>query len=171
MRRSRIIQSPNIGFYNLSGNNFAPLLGIDKEALGHLFSSVVESNNAPPICNVLFLYCHVEPDGSVRGSDLGLRDIIHRSGARIAVVASENPFDNCLAAATKAGYKSANIILTNQRNGNSFTSFYQRLFTDMKQGTTMSVAWSKLAPQIPNQVHVDTPDGIMLTEAGHVVFK
>jgi len=171
LRKARNIRSPTIGFYNLSGDLFTSLQKTDKEAFGSLFSAVYESNDKPPTCNVLFLYCQIEPNGIVQGTRRSLRNIIRKSGARIAVVASENPTRNSLAATKKAGFCYANIVLTFQRNGDNFSTFFQKLFTHMKQGYPMPTAWGFLVQQGPNQGEPDNPEALMLTEAGEVVFE
>ncbi|HEY5731436.1 MAG TPA: hypothetical protein VIS72_15410 [Anaerolineales bacterium] len=167
----KILESPTLGIYNLSGSVSAQIIEEDIKSFGHIFSSVIESTNAPPTWNVLFLYCYIEPDGGVHESHLGLREIIRVSGALIVVVASENPAENYEAAAKDTGYGYANLAMTLDRKGDKFPIFYQRLFTEMKQGVSMPVAWNKLAPQIPGVDHIDSPDGFGVWGAGQVAFK
>lgn len=167
----RVIRSPTLGLYNLSGNDCASILEADRKAIGQLFSSVIESADVPPACNVLFLYCQIEPDGSIRGSNRRLREIIRDSGAPIVVVASENLGENYTAAAQNTGYGFANLIMTLERNGEIFPNFFQRLFTLMKRGVSMPVAWNKLAPQIPGSEHADCPSTFGVWGAGQIAFK
>src|SRR5690349_23240461 len=103
-RRVPRIQSPTLGIFDLSADSVAAELNADKTALGPLFSSVIESTSEPPICNVLFLYCHIEANGSIRGYRQGLRDIIRDSGAIVVVVATANTSDNYIAASQSKGY-------------------------------------------------------------------
>jgi len=175
---TKILESPTLGIHNLSGNDFTQIIDEDKKSLGHFFSSVIESIDVPPICNVLFLYCHIERDGSVRASHLGLREIIRDSGALIVIIASENPAENLRAAAENyraaakaTGYGYANLVMILDRKGDKFTRFYQRLFTEMNQGVSMPVAWNKLVPQIPGVEHLDSPDALMLIDAGQIAFR
>ena len=167
----RVIRSPTLGLYNLSGDDFAALLDADRKAIAQLFPSVIESSDVPPVCTVLFLYCHIEPDGSIRGSNRRLREIIRDSGAPIVVVASENPVDNYVAASQNTGYGLANLIMTLERHGDIFPNFFQRLFTLMKRAVSMPVAWNKLAPQIPGREHVNCPSTFGVFDVGQITFK
>lgn len=165
------IHSPRLGFLNLKGAAGEQILAEDKSALMGLFSNVLESSAAPPSCDVLFIYCDIADDGRVSGATSGLRDLIRSSGARVVVVASENPAKSCIASAKKTGYGHANLVLTLERKGTVFSAFFNRLFTLMTKGKTMPLAWVKLAPQIPGHVHADCPETIFLAEAGQIGFK
>lgn len=174
MRRSKIqlIESPTLGLYNLSGNDFAAMLDADKKSLGQFFSSVIESTDLVPVCKVLFLYCQVEPNGNIRGSNRSLLKIIQDSGSLIVVFASENLKDNYMATLRNHKYGLANLAMTFNRRGDAFPTFYQQLFTDMKQGTWMIDAWHKLAP--PNMEHIehpDCPEAILVTKVHKIAFK
>jgi hypothetical protein len=61
--------------------------------------------------------------------------------------------------------------MTLARKGASFGLFYARLFGDMFKGTTMPVAWDRLAPQIPGETHIDTPEAIFACELGQIAFR
>ncbi len=100
----------------------------------------------------------------------GIRDLIKRTGAYVAVVASEN-HPNCYIKATKARNDwHANIALVIDRKGDKLASFFHRLFEAMFNGRSMLMAWVELAPQIPGRDQPDVPGSIMLAEAGHVTF-
>jgi hypothetical protein len=170
-RGAPTIQSPTLGILDFAGENSSTAKAADQAAIAAIFASVSESSSEPPRCNVLFLYCHFEPDGSIRGSARGLRELIRDSGAAVAVVASENGADSYIAAAKAKGYGRANLVMTISRRGDVFPKFFQRLFTEMKGGVSMPIAWVKLAPQIPNAEHADCPDTIFVCEAGQLAFK
>ena len=110
-RNPLIIASPKIGFFNLLGPSGQAILAEDKAALGPLFASTEESNKEAPGCDVLMLYAHFESDGRITGSADGLREIIRKSNASIAVVASENEPKSCISAAKRTGYGQANLVL------------------------------------------------------------
>jgi len=169
--RSGLIKSPSLGFLDLSGGEFTNLLQEDKNALAPLFQTMVESNSEPPKCNVLFLYFRITEDGGIQGSDHRLRELIRDSGAAVAVVASENPGPYYNLAAKKTGFGRANLVMTINRKGSSFSDFFKQLFSLMKQGKSMPSAWVKLAPQIPGREHPDLPDTFFVCEAGQVYFK
>jgi hypothetical protein len=165
------IKSPTIAFLNLKGTAGEQILAEDKSALASMFTAVQESSTTPPPpCDVLFIYCDIAADGRIAGATAGLREIIRDSGARVVVVASENEGDNYIASAAKTGYGHANLVLTLDRRGPVFPAFFSRLFADMMKGTSMPMAWVKLAPQIPGHDHADCPGTIFSAEAGQIAF-
>jgi len=87
------IEKPVLGLLDLSSGLLTSDLDTDRETLRSLFYSVFESTTSPPRCDVLLLYCQIEIDGRIRGSELGLRELIRESGARVVVVASETQSD------------------------------------------------------------------------------
>lgn len=165
------IQSPRLAFLNLKGAAADQILAEDKGALASMFGAVQESSASPPPCDVLFIYCDIGGDGRISGTGAGLRDIIRDSGARVVVIASENPTQGYIAAAKKTGYGQANLVMTLDRRGAVFSAFFSRLFALMMRGTSMPIAWVKLAPQIPGHDHPDCPGSIFAAEAGQIAFK
>jgi hypothetical protein len=170
-RRATTIRDPRLGVLNLKRAASGQIVAEDKDALAPVFGNIQDSSVTPPLCEVLFIYCDVAPDGRISGTSLGLREIIRDAGALVVVVASENPGDNYIAASGKRSYGRANLVLTINRRGAIFPSFFSRLFAQMMKGTPMPVAWANLAPQIPGQEHPDCPDAIFIAEVGQVVFK
>ena len=170
-KRIPTIDSPTIGFLDFTGGDASAVIAADKTALVPLFSSFSESSDEPPICNVLFFYCHLEPNGSISGSSFGLREIIRDSRAAVVVVASENSGDSYIAASKQRGYGRANLVMALDRKGDIFSKFFQRLFTEMRLGVSMPVAWVKLAPQVPRSEHADCPDTIFVCEVGQLAFR
>jgi hypothetical protein len=171
-RRTPLIESPTIGFYDLTRDGSAKIIAADKAALVQFFISSVESTDAPPTCDVLFVYCYFEPSGRIRGSSRSLREMIRDSGAAVVVIATENSGNYYMAAAKeKENYGQANLVMVLCRKGDIFAKFFQRLFGEMKRGVSMPVAWDKLAPQIPGAKHADCPDAIFACEKGQLAFK
>jgi len=166
-----VIESPRLGVLNLLGPQGAALASADLKALGPLFGKAVESSSAPPQCDVLLLYARISDAGKVARSDLGLREIIRDSGARVVIVASENSGDAYTACAPETGYGKANLVMIMEREGDNFSKFFVRLFKKMFEGTTMPMAWVQLAPQIPGAKHTDVPGAIFDAEAGQVTFR
>ncbi|HEY5705181.1 MAG TPA: hypothetical protein VIS96_06375 [Terrimicrobiaceae bacterium] len=165
------IQSPRLGFLNLKGAAGEQTLAEDRSAFASMFNTTLESATQPPPCDVLFIYCDIERDGRISGTTAGVRDLIRDSGARVAVVASENPSECLIASGKKTGYGHANLVLTLERRGAVFPAFFSRLFVEMMNGTPMPLAWVKLAPQIPGHDHADCPGTIFAAEAGQIAFK
>lgn len=161
VRGGRVIRDPKLGFLNLLGEEGDRLLEEDRPVLVPLFSSVQESRDLPPpVCDVLFVYCDLARDGTIFATEMGLRKLVRRAKARILVVASENRSEACLTAAQEAGSSGANLVLTMARNGAEFQELFARLFAEMKAGTPMPEAYSKLEPR----------GKIFLADAGGLVF-
>lgn len=165
-----IIRSLRLGILNLKGASISEMVEDDNAAISGLFSSTVESTNTPPKCDVLFVYCELANEGQVVGSASGLREIIRDSGAYVVIVASENSSAAYTAAGKPAGYGQANLVLTLERRGSAFKSFYRQLFGEMAKGVSMPVAWVKLAPQISGHDHSNCPVAIFACEVGQIAF-
>jgi hypothetical protein len=170
-----LIRTPSLGLLNYLNERGHPLISKDLDKLGELFPRNVHAGDQKiPSCNVLFLYCDLEPTGRIAGQQFSLRDVIRASGAYIVVVASENQPD-VLTSPDFQRYLSskndwpANVIFTLNRNGETFGLFFQRLFSQMHSGISMPLAWVKLAPQGPIS-QTDCPGTIALLEAGHIAF-
>ena len=166
-----IVKSPRLGFLNLMGSSAEMMRDEDKAAFIALFSSVEQSDTNPPACDVLLIYGHMDKDGHFANHSEGLRDIIRTSNAPIVIVASENDSQSYIAAAKRARYGQANLIMTLERNGAAFTSFFSQLFKMMYQGKSMMVAWVELAPQIPGATQDNCPETIFSAEITHIVFE
>jgi len=177
MRRARrasaiaMIAQPVLGILDLDRARFGTLASEDRAALGPLFSSVAESDGAPPRCDVLLVYCGIEAGGKVAGSPLSLRQIIRDAGARVVIVAAENDPDRYMEAAQPAAYGAANLVMTLERKGDAFAAFFGKLFGLMFRGVSMPAAWVQLAPQVPGLEHADAPESIFACEVGQLAFK
>jgi len=167
-KRKHRIKDPRLGFLDLTAGAAAALIEEDKAALKDLFDSIEESSDVVPQCDVLFLYASIGDGGALEGTDRYLRATIRDSGAKVVVVASENPNPK---PSGRPVYGHANLVITIARNGASFPKFFRELFVRMKQGTSMPMAWVKLAPQVPNLEHPDTPSTIFLCEVGGISFR
>jgi hypothetical protein len=166
-----VIPNPTLGFINFLGEAGRPFMEKDIASLRDIFASVqVADRNMPP-CNVLFLYCTLEPSGRLPGARFSYRDVIAAAGAHVAVLASELP----PALASDGGFARlphawpANIVITLARNGDCFGAFFRQLFLLMRSGKSMPMAWVELAPQGPVQ-RTDIPATLCLLEAGHIAF-
>jgi hypothetical protein len=173
--RPHIVSRPRIAFANLAGASCAQIAAQDRADVGRLFGDNVEpATSSVKACDVLFLYCEFEPSGSIIGQQSSLRDLIRTSGASVAIVASQVP-ENVV---KSAGFQKAvgrganppvNLVITNNRNGETFGRFFKSLFQQMLMGVPMPMAWVKLAPQGLQQSQ-DIPGTICLMEAGQVIF-
>jgi hypothetical protein len=164
------IPKPRIGFINLRGEVGAALATDDRKALAPLFVESFLTDGTVPRCEVIFLYCNVEPNGQVAGASARIRDVAKEAGAYVAVVASENSPDNYMNALNPQNDWGANIVLVVDRKSDRFAVFFHQLFEAMKGGESMLMAWVRLAPQIPGMDHPDAPGALMAAGAGHITF-
>jgi hypothetical protein len=95
-----------------------------------------------------------------------LRDLIQASGAQVVVVASDNSGDAYIASTKGRTHGRANLAMTIARRDPAFPTFFLRLFEDLKRGTSMPIAWVKLAPQVPGKAHDNLPETIFARELG-----
>ncbi|WP_367154741.1 hypothetical protein [Methylomonas sp. HYX-M1] len=150
-----------------------PLLNEDAAALSSMFKN---TNIAPvtrfPSCEILFLYSHLREDGTLAGIDVpaGLRQVAKLTSATMIVLASPNSSDAAQKSAALPGEKSANLVLTLNRNADGFSRFFRELFERMEVGTSLLHAWVELAPQHPSAMHSFAPATLLLAEAGDIRF-
>ena len=147
------------------------LLEEDRTAFQPMFATVQESDTAPPNCDVLVVYLQLDSEGHVVGCADGLRDIIQKSGAQIAIVGSDNQPGRYVAGGKRTGYPPVNLAMTLQRKGAAFSRFFAQLFDRMSRGSTMLLAWVELAPQRPGAAHENCPEIIFVAEISHIVFQ
>ena len=160
-----------MGILNLKGANVRSIVDSDKSALSELFWSVTEGVSSPPSCDVLFIYCDFDGAGQIVGMEANLRDVICEACAKIVILASDNPTDKVTSILKPTtGYGSANVVITINRKGHRFASFYHRLFTEMWKGVPMPDAWVTLAPQVSTAEHSDCPESIFACEIGPLSF-
>ncbi len=169
-RSSLLIQNPRYGILNLKGDEAASFVSEDSDALVSVLGQPRLSTNSVPKCDVLFLYCDIGSDGRVSKSKRSLAEIVRESEALIVVVATGNTSAAYTAAGKHLARSGANVVLTLNRKGSNFSTFYTRLFAEMQSGESMPLAWVKLAPQIPGFEHPDCPGGFVIIGAGQVNF-
>jgi len=171
--RSSGVVDPTLGFLNVGGEGLTPLVEEDRAVLSPLFSKIESgAGYQVPKCDVLFMYADVSPDGSFGlGSDVTLRHVAERAGAKIAVLASNNDLKHIIAASRLPGPKRANLVWTFDRRGSAFASFFKELFTRMKSGKPMPSAWVAISPQYKTEFHGDLPETMCQLEAGQVRFR
>src|SRR4051794_34917870 len=83
-----VVQAPAIAFLNLAGASALALLLEDRAAFSRHFTTCVVAQEAAPVCDVLVVYCRLDPLGKIVGCDLALRQIIRDSRAVVVLVAS-----------------------------------------------------------------------------------
>ena len=70
----------------------------------------------------------------------------------------------------KANGNKLNLVMTIDRGEHRFSNFLEKLLHEMKSGSSMPVAWNKIAPQIPGKLHPDTPETIFYSGLGQIRF-
>lgn len=173
-RRGSVVTvvAPKLGFVNFGNNIFASLVKEDQSALSGCFSHTLQSaEGAVPTCDVLFAYADLSPDGSLLGApEPTIRHLAARAHAAIVVLASPNPGKNIIAAGKLPGPKNASLVFTIDRK-NDFANFFKELFSLMRRGKSMPVAWSTMAPQHLSAMRPGIPETIFVPESGAVTFQ
>ncbi len=169
-KRVPIIRSPTAGLLDLMGPEGPAYVQEDRALLASIFGGVANSVDEPPECDVLFVYCRISPEGVVEGSRRGLREVIRDSKAKVVVVASANTGDAYVRAGPRRPFGAANLVMTLDRCGGSFAPFFGALFLRMKEGVSMPVAWTELAPQGGSDSEGEAPSCIFSCEVGQLAF-
>jgi hypothetical protein len=161
-----------IGFANLGGKDFEAIAAEDATALAPMFArSAVVANDQIPSVAVLFLYAKLGDDGTIAGTPAsGISQIVQLAKPAVLVLASPNSSSSIQKAVALPGPKTANVVLTLDRNGAGFTRFFRELFDKMREGKEMLSAWAELAPQHPAANALHNPQTVLLAEAGKLVF-
>ena len=161
-----------IGFANLSGGDLAALVSEDAQALSPLFqSSRVVKPHDIPTAELLFVYAHLNPDGTIKGSkSTGVRQIVQLTKASLLVVASPNDQSSITNALALPGPRTASLVFTLDRNGSGFARMFCQLFQDMRHGTPLLSAWVKIMPQHPDAMPDYVPRSVLTAEGGNIAF-
>lgn len=170
----RVIVRPTAAFVNLAGQDGDEIARADAAAIGPIFHGNAQSaTTAMPTCDVLFLYCTIDPSGLVVEQQQTLRELIARSHARIAVIATEMSFTanpGLKASLARGSHPPVSYIVTIKRGGGDFARFYVSLFRQMWAGTSMMMAWVNIAPQGAPRTLVQLPASLFIPEAGDLFF-
>lgn len=161
-----------IGFANLCGPEMDDLVRQDAERLGPLFMRArVPAHRQIPSAEVLFVYARLNEDGTLQGpKPVGVRQIVQTTHAAIVVVATPNSLQSIRNAIGLRGPRSANLVFTLDRQGDSFGRFFRELFEKMQAGEDMLSAWATLAPQQPGAATGDAPATVLAAEGGKITF-
>ncbi|MCF8203971.1 MAG: hypothetical protein K9J82_02765 [Methylotenera sp.] len=161
-----------IGFANLCGPEMDDLVRQDAERLGPLFMRArVPAHQQIPSAEVLFVYARLNEDGTLQGpKPVGVRQIVQATHAAIVVVATPNSAQSIRNAIGLRGPRSANLVFTIDRQGDSFGRFFRALFEKMQAGDDMLSAWAALAPQHAGGASPDAPATILAAEGGKIAF-
>ena len=126
--------------------------------------------------DLLHLIVTFDKDGNVKfveDNSLEIKSIVEilsDSPIKILLIASDNLPDVYINGVNPNIIKS-DVIMTLNRKGDSFKSFYIKLFDQIKSGKPLGDAWTELAPQDPNIRHENTPESIMTLGSKNIVLK
>jgi hypothetical protein len=168
--RPFVIQNPVAGFLNLQEDRGKALLESDRREFALFFSDCRTSAEDVPPCQVLFVYCDIDPSGRIQGTVASLRWLAKSAGAYVTIIASDNDVEAYKQALEPRVDWNSNLVLILDRKGAAFSNCFRRLFEEMNKGKSMLIAWVELAPQIPGHEHPDLPGSVMVAEAGHITF-
>jgi hypothetical protein len=166
-----VVPSPVLGVMLLDERAGAAWGETDRDRIVPLFARVRESQRATPRCDVLLIYGDLDAEGRLAPAGAGLREVIRDAGAKVVVVASDNPRGHYVAGVPKTRYGRTNLVMTMDRRGDALPRFLAELFLRMGRGVSMPAAWVQLAPQAPGPEHDALPAVIFACELGHVVFE
>ena len=164
-----VLRDPRLGILDLTGGTSDLIVDDDGAAVADQFASVEISKGEVPKCDVLLLYATLGDNGLLHGTERQLRATIRHSGARIVVLASENP--SFRPSQDKPLYGRANIVYVLERKGAKSSRFLRELFTHMKKGGSMLSVWASLVPAGPSPRHDELPSAIFVCEIGDIGFK
>jgi hypothetical protein len=173
--RPFVIPAPRLGLLNLMDDDGCLLQAEDERAFGALFDTTTRSSRVPPECDVLVAYLKLREDGGVVDCNETLEQIVWTAGAPITMIGAPNSGDAYIKATRWFGSSSAvhggsvNLVMTLDRHGELFGQFFSKLFSKMKEGETMPMAWVTLAPQNPH-AQQEAPETIFACGAGHIAF-
>jgi hypothetical protein len=171
-----VIPAPRLGLFNLIDDEGRSLQAEDEHAFGPFFVTTARSSREPPQCDVLVAYVRLRDDGTVLNSDQSLEEIVWTACAPIVLIAIPNSDQSYINAtrwfrsSSDVHGGSINLVMTLDRRGDLFGRFFSQLFSRMKNGETMPMAWVSLAPQAPGTDH-DAPATIFACGAGHITFR
>jgi len=164
------ISAPKVAILDLGGPESKPFVASDGAFLRVVFGHVRIADLTELGCDVLFLYAKVAADGAIVGSPWGLRELIRDSGAKVVVFGLANSGKSYVLAGKLKPYGRANLVMTLDRCGEAFERFFAALFSKMKTGTPMPIAWVQLNPQAPSSEQPGRPEAIFACEIGPLVF-
>ena len=122
--------------------------------------------------DIVHVLASVSPEGYIGESQITGTQLIQRSanlGTKLLWLATDNDPAGYIKNFKPNGNK-LNLVMTIQRNGESFTNFLNNLLNGMQSGESMPVAWNNLCPQIPGHEHPDTPATIFFAGLGQIRF-
>ena len=164
------IPEPSIVFLNLGEELFKTQLSLDVRTLSPLFTDHQISNGPIPKCDILFVYCRLNPNGKIPNYNSGINRAVKMAHARIGVVASENRKSAYVKVMQRHTDWDANMIYVSGRSNENLGDFFYNLFDYMFQGRSLLSAWEEITSDNAENTNIEQPDMKMVAKAGDIVF-
>lgn len=166
-----VLRNPRIAFVNFGGEIYEHLVTEDRATLAKHFQESTVARSEVPAADVIFLYADVSSDGAIQGPEPLLRRVGELAGARLVVLATSTKADAAMAALHRGGAQFASLVVTLERSGAEFSTFFDKLFARMASGMQMAIAWNDISPQVPGQHRPNSAQLIYLTDGAAVSFE
>jgi hypothetical protein len=122
--------------------------------------------------DIVHLFVAVDGNGQIGKSSVTGTKLIEKAAlweTKLLWIANNNAPEGYINGFKPNGNK-LNLVMTIDRGEHRFTNFLNKLLDEMKSGSSMPIAWNRIAPQIPGQVHPDAPQTIFWSGLGQVRF-
>ncbi len=122
--------------------------------------------------DIVHVLTAVTADGRIADSEISGTELIQQAAldnTKLLWIASSNDPKGYIKGFKPDGNK-LNVVMTIDRRGDCFSNFIAKLLHEMQSGSSMPVAWNKIAPQIPGQEHPGVPASIFYSGLGQVRF-
>jgi hypothetical protein len=122
--------------------------------------------------DIVHVLAAVTLDGYLGEGQITGTELIEKSaswGTKLLWLASSNDPQGYIKGFKPKG-KKLNLVMTIDRGEYRFSRFLEKLLSEMQSGSSMPVAWNRIAPQIPGQQHPDVPGTIFYCGLGQVRF-
>jgi hypothetical protein len=122
--------------------------------------------------DIVHVLTAVTPDGTIGEGKMTGTDLIERvcqCGAKLLWIGSSNGAQGYIKGFKPNGSK-LNVVMTIDRGEERHSQFLEKLLGEMQAGSSMPVAWNRIAPQIPGRLHPDAPNTIFYAGLGQIRF-
>jgi hypothetical protein len=122
--------------------------------------------------DIVHVLASVSADGKVGETEITGSELIEQSalsGTKLLWMAGNSDPQSYIKGFKPNGIRQ-NVVMTIDRRGDCLPKFIESLLGEMQSGSSMPVAWNKLAPQIPGEEHSDAPVSIFYAGLGQIRF-
>ena len=142
---------------SVSYSRFYPAVTVKKFSTMENLAEAIKQGN-----DIVHVFCDVSRNGMIadsRGHTIAGTSLIEKcsnSDVKLLWVAAENNPEGYIKG-FKIDGSHINLVMTINRNGSKFSTFFEKLLYRLSRGETMPVAWAALAPQAPGPREQDLP--------------